>query len=276
MTMYSPAEMAKIAQDGAVYKATKQPLYALISAILAGAFIAIAFVFYTTVKTGAGDMPWGIANLIGGAAFSLGLMLVIVFGTDLFTSTTLTTIAKASNRISWGQMFSNWIVVYFGNLIGGLLIVALVWCAGQIMADHGQWGLTVLKVSQHKLHHTWGEAFSLGIFCNIMVCAGVWLSYAGKSLTDRTLILILPIAMFVASGFEHCVANMFMVPMGILVHGFASPEFWTAIGVDPTQYADLTVSHFVTKNLIPVTLGNIVGGVFCIGLPQWFLHIRKH
>ncbi len=274
--MYSPAEMAKIALDGAVYKALKKPLYAFISAILAGAFIAIAFVFYTTVKTGAADVPWGIANLLGGIVFSLGLMLCVVFGTDLFTSTTLTVIAKVSDRISFSQMFKNWGVVYVGNLVGGLIIVMLMWGAGQYMADHGQWGLTILKVSQHKLHHTWIEAFSLGIMCNIMVCAGVWMSYAGKSLTDKTLILILPIAMFVASGFEHCVANMFMVPMGILIQHCASPEFWTAIGVDPAQFADLTLGHFIGNNLIPVTLGNIVGGSFCMGLVQWFLHIRKH
>ncbi|MDP8078499.1 formate transporter FocA [Phocoenobacter skyensis] len=274
--MNSPTEMAKIAQDGAVYKALKKPLYAFISAILAGAFIAIAFVFYTTVKTGAGNMPWGIANLIGGIVFSLGLMLVVVFGTDLFTSTTLTIIAKASGKISLTQMLKNWGVVYFGNFVGGLVIVALMWFAGQYMADHGQWGLTILKVSQHKLHHTWVEAFSLGIMCNVMVCAGVWMSYAGKSLTDRTLILILPIAMFVASGFEHCVANMFMVPMGILIQHCASPEFWSAISIDPAQFADLTIGHFINSNLIPVTLGNIVGGSFFIGLVQWFLYIRKH
>ncbi len=274
--MYSPVEMAKIALDGAVYKALKKPLYAFISAILAGAFIAIAFVFYTTVKTGAADVPWGIANLLGGIVFSLGLMLCVVFGTDLFTSTTLTVIAKVSGRISFSQMFKNWGVVYAGNLVGGLIIVTLMWFAGQYMADHGQWGLTILKVSQHKLHHTWIEAFSLGIMCNVMVCAGVWMSYAGKSLTDRTLILILPIAMFVASGFEHCVANMFMVPMGILIQHCASSEFWTAIGVDPVQFADLTIGNFVGNNLIPVTLGNIVGGSFCMGLVQWFLHIRKH
>lgn len=274
--MYSPAEMAKIALDGAVYKALKKPLYAFISAILAGAFIAIAFVFYTTVKTGAADMPWGVANLLGGIVFSLGLMLVVVFGVDLFTSTTLTVIAKAENRISYTQMFKNWGIVYLGNLVGGLTIVALMWLSAQYMADNGQWGLTILKVSQHKLHHSWVEAFTLGILCNIMVCAGVWMSYAGKSLTDRTLILILPIAMFVASGFEHCVANMFMVPMGILIQNGTSPEFWSSINIDPSVFADLTIGHFITNNLIPVTLGNIVGGAFFMGLIQWFLHIRKH
>jgi formate transporter len=109
-----------------------------------------------------------------------------------------------------------------------------------------------------------------------MVCIAVWMAYAGKSLTDKAFIMILPIAMFVSAGFEHCVANMFMIPMGILIHGAASPEFWAVANLDPQQFADLTVANFVVKNLIPATLGNIVGGAFFIGLVQWFLHLRKH
>ena len=144
------------------------------------------------------------------------------------------------------------------------------------MAANGQWGLTILKTAQHKIHHTWMEAFTLGILCNIMVCIAVWMANAGKSLTDKAFIMILPIALFVSSGFEHCVANMFMIPMGMMIAHTSDVSFWTAIGVDPMQYADLDLYHFVVKNLIPVTLGNIVGGVFFIGLVQWFLYIRKH
>ena len=274
--MFSPAEMAKIAEDGAVYKATKNQFYSFISAITAGAFIALAFVYYTTTQTGAGDVAWGVSKFLGGTVFSVGVIMCVVFGAELFTSSTLTLVAKASQRITWGQMFKNWLVVYFGNFIGGLVIVALIWFAGQAMAANGQWGLTILKTAQHKIHHTWLEAFALGILCNIMVCIAVWMAYAGKSLTDKAFIMILPIGLFVASGFEHCVANMFMIPMGILIAQSSSPEFWTAIGVDPMQYADLDTYYFVIKNLIPVTLGNIVGGAFCIGMVQWFLHIRKH
>ncbi|MDG6453965.1 formate transporter FocA [Glaesserella parasuis] len=274
--MFSPAEMAKIAEDGAVYKATKNQFYSFISAITAGAYISIAFVFYATIQVGAGELPWGVAKLIGGVVFSLGIIMCVVFGAELFTSTTMTIVAKASKRISLAQMFKNWFVVYGGNFIGATFIVLLVWFSGEIMAANGQWGLTILKTVQHKLHHTWIEAFSLGIFCNLMVCIAVWMAYAGKSLTDKAFIMILPIAMFVASGFEHCVANMFMIPMGVLIHGSASPEFWTAIGVDPSQFADLTMANFVVKNLIPATLGNIVGGAFFIGMVQWFLHLKKH
>lgn len=274
--MFSPAEMAKIAEDGAVYKATKHQLYSFISAILAGGFIALAFVFYATTQTGATDVPWGLLKLVGGTVFSLGVILCVVFGAELFTSSTLTAVAKATHRITWFQMFKNWLIVYFGNFVGGLSMVVLIWLSGQIMAANGQWGLTILNTAQHKIHHTWIEAFTLGILCNIMVCLAVWLAYAGKSLTDKAFIMILPIALFVSSGFEHCVANMFMIPMGIVISNFASAEFWTAIGIDSAQYADLDLYHFIIKNLIPVTLGNIIGGVFFIGLVQWFLYIRKH
>lgn len=274
--MFSPAEMAKIAEDGAVYKATKHQLYSFISAILAGGFIGLAFVFYTTTQTGSADMPWGMAKLVGGTVFSLGIILCVVFGAELFTSSTLTAVAKATHRITWFQMFKNWCIVYGGNFIGGLSVVVLIWLSGQIMAANGQWGLTILKTAQHKIHHTWMEAFTLGILCNMMVCLAVWMANAGKSLTDKAFIMIMPIALFVSSGFEHCVANMFMIPMGMMIAHFASPEFWTAINVDSAQFADLDLYHFVVKNLIPVTFGNIVGGVFFIGLVQWFLYIRKH
>lgn len=274
--MFSPVEMAKIAEDGAVSKATKNQLYSFLSAITAGGFIAIAFVFYTTTQVGASEMPWGMAKLIGGLVFSLGVIMCVVFGAELFTSSTLTSVAKASNRITWSQMFRNWAVVYLGNFVGAISIVLLIWFSGQIMAAKGQWGLTILNTAQHKIHHEWFEAFCLGVFCNIMVCIAVWMSCSGKSLTDKAFIMMLPIAMFVASGFEHCVANMFMIPMGIAISHFASPEFWVAINVDPAQFADLDLYHFIIKNLIPATLGNIVGGVFFIGLMQWFLHIRKH
>lgn len=274
--MFSPAEMAKIAEDSAVYKATKNQFYSFLSAITAGAYISIAFVFYATSQVGASELPWGVAKLIGGVVFSLGIIMCVVFGAELFTSSTMTAIAKASNRITLTQMLRNWLAVYAGNFLGAIFIVLLVWCSGEIMAANGQWGLTILKTAQHKIHHTWLETFSLGIFCNLMVCIAVWMAYAGKSLTDKAFIMILPIAMFVSSGFEHCVANMFMIPMGVLIQGSASPEFWAMVGVDASQYADLTMANFVVKNLIPATLGNIVGGAFFIGLVQWFLHLRKH
>lgn len=266
--------MAKVAEDAGIYKATKHPLKTFYLAITAGVFISIAFVFYITATTGTADVPFGLAKLIGGICFSLGLMLVVVCGADLFTSTVLIVIAKASGRITWRQLAANWLNVYIGNLIGALFFVALIWFSGEYMTANGLWGLNVLQTADHKLHHTFIEAVCLGILANLMVCLAVWMSYSGRSLMDKMFAMVLPVAMFVASGFEHSIANMFMIPMGIVVKHFAAPEFWQAIGTAPEHFAHLTVSNFIFDNLIPVTLGNIIGGGLLVGLTYWVIYLR--
>ena len=273
--MVSPAEISQSGEGVGVYKASKRQILSFFSAIPAGAFIALAFVFYTTTQTGNVGASWGLTKLVGGIVFSLGVIMVVICGSELFTSSTMTTVARASGRISTFQMLRNWVVVYCGNFVGAIFIVLVIWFSGQTMAANGQWGLTILNTAQHKIHHMWFEAFCLGILCNIMVCIAIWMTYAGKTLTDKAFIMILPIALFVASGFEHSVANMFMIPMGIITAHFSSPEFWQAINIDPQQFADLDLYHFVVKNLIPVTLGNIVGGGCCIALTLWSIN-RPH
>lgn len=272
--MLLPAAMAKIAEDAGVYKATKHPLKTFYLAITAGVFISIAFVFYITATTGTAAVPFGLAKLVGGICFSMGLMLVVVCGADLFTSTVLTVVAKASGRITWRQLAINWLNVYVGNLFGALIFVVLIWFSGQYMAANGLWGLNVLQTADHKLHHTFVEAVCLGILANLMVCLAVWMSYSGRSLMDKMFAMILPVAMFVASGFEHSIANMFMIPMGIVVKHFAAPEFWQTIGATPEQFAHLTVSNFIIDNLIPVTIGNIIGGALLVGLTYWVIYLR--
>ena len=269
-----PSEMAKVAEDAGVYKATKHPFTTFFLAITAGVFISIAFAFYITATTGTAAVPWGLAKLVGGICFSLGLMLVVVCGADLFTSTVLTVVAKASGRISWAQLARNWIIVYVGNFIGAILFVALIWFAGQYMAANGAWGLNVLQTADHKMHHTFTEAVCLGILANLMVCTAVWISYSGRSLMDKMFAMVLPVAMFVASGFEHSIANMFLVPMAIIIKDFATPEFWQATGASAEQFSHLTVGHFITDNLIPVTLGNIIGGGLLVGLTYWVIYLR--
>ena len=184
----TPTEMAQIGEDAGAYKASKNQFYSFLSAISAGAFIALAFVFYTTTQTGTAGAPWGLTKLVGGLVFSLGVIMVVVCGCELFTSSTMTMVARANNRISTFQMLRNWVVVYFGNFVGGLFIVALIWMSGQIMAANGQWGLTILNTAQHKIHHTWSEAFALGRLCNILVCLAGWMTYAGTTLTDKAVI----------------------------------------------------------------------------------------
>ncbi|TPV24504.1 formate transporter FocA [Pantoea anthophila] len=270
-----PAAMAKVAEDAGIYKATKHPFTTFFLALTAGVFISIAFVFYITATTGSGTMPYGIAKLIGGICFSLGLMLVVVCGADLFTSTVLIVVAKASGRISWGQLARNWINVYVGNLGGALFFVALMWFAGQHMVANGAWGLNVLQTADHKMHHTFIEAVCLGTLANLLVCLAVWMSYSGRSLTDKLVVMILPVSMFVASGFEHSIANMFLIPYAITIRDFATPEFWQAAGATAAQFPSLTVTHFILDNLIPVTLGNIIGGGVLVGLTYWVIYLRK-
>lgn len=267
----TPVEATDFAEEAAAYKAKKRPFLSFMSGINAGACIALAFVFYTTTQTASTGAPWGLTKLVGGLVFSIGVIMVVLLGSELFTSSTLTFIARVGGKITTWQMIRNWIAVYFGNFAGSLIIAAFIWFGGQTMAANGQWGLTILTTAQHKIHHTWFEAFNLGILCNIMVCLAVWLSYSGKTVVDKAFIMILPIGLFVSSGFEHCVANMFMIPMGILTAHYSSPEFWQQLGIEASQYAGLDIYHFITKNLIPVTLGNLVGGAICIGLFQRYL-----
>jgi len=266
--------MAKVAEEAGVYKASKHPFTTFFLAITAGVFISIAFVFYITATTGAEALPWGMTKLVGGICFSLGLMLVVVCGADLFTSTVLTMVAKASGRITWGQLARNWINVYVGNFFGAAFFVGLIWFAGQYMAANGAWGLNVLQTADHKMHHTFIQAVCLGTLANLMVCMAVWMSYSGRTLTDKMLAMVLPVAMFVASGFEHSIANMFLIPMAIVIRDFASPEFWQATGTTAAQFSHLTVKDFITDNLIPVTLGNIIGGGLLVGLTYWVIYLR--
>lgn len=269
-----PPQMAERAADTGVSKATKPAYKSFLLAISAGIHIGIAFVFYTVVTTGAHDMPYGVTKLLGGLAFSLGLILVVITGGELFTSTVLTLVAKASGKISWMQLVKNWIVVYFGNMAGSILLVIIMLSTKQYMEDGGQLGLNAMAISQHKLHHTFIQAFSLGLMCNILVCLAVWMTFSARSLTDKVMVMILPVAMFVSSGFEHCIANMFQVPMAIGIKTFAPESFWAMTGMNVADFADLTFSHFFFNNLIPVTLGNIIGGGLFVGMWYWMIYLR--
>tara|TARA_R110001583_G_scaffold195524_2_gene375345 strand:+ start:10790 stop:12277 length:1488 start_codon:yes stop_codon:yes gene_type:complete len=235
-------------------------------AIFAGAFIAIAFLFYITVTTGASDAPWGMVKLAGGLAFSLGLVLVVVCGGELFTSTVLTSIAWTQGLFSTKALLTCWLRVYLGNLIGAVLILSLVLVAKMHLLDGGEWGLNAMLIAQHKLHHSWGQAFALGVLCNLLVCLGIWMTFTSKDILTKSFLLILPVAMFVSSGFEHSIANMFMVPLGIAINAFSPESFFTSHGLAIDAFSDLTWSNFVFHNLIPVTIGNIVGGASLIAL----------
>jgi formate transporter FocA len=204
----------------------------------------------------------------------MGLILIVLCGGELFTSSVLTSIAWANKQITFGKMLKTWGKVYVGNFIGAMLLLAIVSAAGLYQMDNGQWGLNALNIAQHKLHHTVIQAFALGILCNLLVCLAIWLTFSSANAMTKAVMTILPVAMFVSSGFEHCVANMFMVPLGIVIQTFAPESFWTQVGVAQAQYADLNITQFVTANLIPVTIGNIVGGSVLVGLANWSIYRR--
>lgn len=271
----SPAEMSVTAENTAHYKVSKKSLTTLFSAITAGVFISIGFASYIIIVTSAsGEAASGVLKYVGGASFSLGLMLVVACGADLFTSTVLTILPKLTHRISWYQMIRNWVLVYIGNFIGALFFVAVIWFSAQHMTMNGQWGISILQTANHKLHHTFIEAVCLGFLANLMVCLAVWISYAGRTLLDKMLVMIFPIAMFVGNGFEHSIANMFMIPLGIVIQQFSPAEFWAMTGSSPDVFSSLTVEHFLINNLIPVTIGNILGGL-AVALSYWGLYLRK-
>lgn len=269
-----PPQMAERAAEVGVGKVNKKLYKSFLLAMSAGIHIGIAFVFYTVVTTGTQDVAYGLSKFAGGLAFSLGLILVVITGGELFTSSVLTLVAKASGKISWTDLLKNWLVVYLGNMAGSICLVVIMLATRQYMEDGGQLGLNAIAISQHKLHHSFIQAVALGIMCNVLVCLAVWMTFSARSLTDKVMVLILPVAMFVASGFEHCIANMFQVPMAIGIKLFAPAEFWQMTGADISQYADLNLAGFILNNLIPVTLGNIIGGGLFVGMWYWLIYLR--
>jgi formate transporter len=268
--MLTPARMARAAEDAAYGKATGKPLKSFLLGLTAGGYIALGFVFYTTSQVGAAALAWsGAARVLGGIVFATGLVLVVLTGAELFTSSMLTLTARASGRITWGQLLGNWGLVYVANFLGALTIVALVYLSGTWHNANGGWGAVVLTTSRAKLQHTFLEAFTLGVLCNLVVCLAVWAAYSGRTTTDKILAVTMPIALFVAAGFEHSVANMFMVPLGLLIKDNAGANFWSNAGLIKGDFADLSWANFLLDNLLPVTLGNILGGGLMIGILYW-------
>lgn len=270
-----PPEMAAKASDIGARKADGTLLATFVLAVLAGAFVALGAAFATTVAAGAsGVVPYGITRLLAGLAFSLGLILVIVGGAELFTGNNLLAMAWASRRITLAAVVRNWGVVYAGNLVGAVGTAVLVVMSGQYRFGSDSVGAVAMSSALVKVEHDPLAAFTLGILCNGLVCLAVWLTYSARTTTDRILAIIPPIAAFVAMGFEHSVANMYFIPVAMLIRIVAPADFWVSIGHAPADYAALDVAGLV-GNLVPVTLGNIVGGTLLVGAVYWLVYLRK-
>jgi formate/nitrite transporter len=245
-------------------------------AILAGAFIALGCIFFTVPQTTGGvAIPWGVSRVIGGITFSLGLILVIVGGAELFTGNNLIIMAWASRKLSTWRVLRNWGIVYIGNLCGALVTALVVFCSQHYEMAGGGVGLTALNTALGKVDLDFVQAIILGILCNAMVCMAVWLTYSARTVFGRIAALIFPIAGFVAAGFEHCVANMYFIPYAIFIKGGAADTFWQSIGTSAASYDHLTWGSFFVNNLIPVTIGNMIGGVFFVALVYWVIYLRN-
>ncbi|HSG17330.1 MAG TPA: formate transporter FocA [Anaerolineae bacterium] len=282
-----PAEMALRAERIGVSKA-RMGLFTLFAlGVLAGIFIALGAIFATTVTSptmGANPvtgeqtatwLPFGIAKLIGGFTFCLGLILVVVGGAELFTGNNLIIMAWANRRISTSSVLRNWGVVYVGNFVGAILTVVVVLLSGQYTFGGGAVGLNALNIAQAKVGHGFIQAIFLGSLCNMLVCLAVWLVFSARTTTDKILSIIFPIAAFVAAGFEHSVANMYFIPMGLAIKQFAGDAFWTSIGSSAAEYANLTWGNFLLSNLLPVTIGNIIGGAVGVGVVYYVIYLRR-
>ena len=266
-----PAEMAQRAEATGVRKAATGTLDLLILALLAGAFIGLGAVFATTVAAGtAGVVPYGVARLLVGLVFCLGLILVIVGGAELFTGNTLIVMAWAGGKVSSRAMLRNWGLVYVGNFVGAVATAAMVFVAGHHTLGGGLVGQTTLAIANGKMHFGFVQAVALGMLCNALVCLAVWLTLSARSTMDKIAAIIFPITAFVAAGFEHSIANMYFVPSALFIKQF-DPAFAAATTLD---LSDLTWRTFLVANLLPVTIGNIIGGGLLVAAVYWAVFLR--
>ncbi len=273
-TAYSPPQTAAIVENKAVARARLRVTQTFALSIMAGIFVALGAQFATFV-TSDSTLHFGLTALIAGVVFSLGLILVETAGAELFTGNNLNILGYLSNRITTGELLRIWIIVYIGNFIGSLLMVCCMYKTHQFEFFHNMVGAKALLIAHKKVNLSFTEALARGVLCNALVCLNAWLCYSGKTLADKVLSVIFPIGGFVASGFEHCVANMYFIPMGVVLR--KNPAVVAAaekMAGKPLDLSQLTWKGFFINNLIPVTLGNFIGGVILIGTVFWFIYLR--
>lgn len=269
---YTPAEMAKRAETVGVAKAKLDLLSTLTLAVLAGAFISIGAQLATVVGVGS-TLGFGPTRLLAGAAFSVGLILVIIAGAELFTGNTLLVMAWLSRKVTTRRVLRNWGLVYVGNFAGALGAVALVFLAGQWALAGNDVGAAALSTAHSKVHLSFTEAVARGILCNALVNLAVWLCLSARGNVDKIFAIIPTIAAFVASGFEHSIANMYFIPIGLLLKD--NDAVVAASGLDAATLDDLTWSSFLLDNLLPVTIGNIIGGALLVAAIYWLVYLRE-
>lgn len=265
--MLSPKEICNYVENMGVQKANNKFIQTLILGMLAGAFIAIGG--FSAAVASHSIQNVGIAKLVAGIVFPVGLMLVIICGAELFTGNCLLTVSYAQKKITLKKLIKNWTIVYFANFLGSFIIVILIYYSGLLSTNEGKLGGYAIKVAAYKCGLTFGQTFTSGILCNFVVSLAVWGSYAARDVVGKVFISFFPIMAFVIAGFEHSVANMYYLLLGVFAK--TNPVYVEMSHQTSEKVANINFIHIV-QNLIPVTLGNIVGGGIFVGLAYWLIY----
>ncbi len=274
MGFNTPLQVAEAVANAGKTKANLPFLQMLILGLFAGAYIAFGAELCTMIVTGTGaKLGLGISKFMGGAVFSVGLMLVVIGGAELFTGNNLMTIGLSRGQFGVTGIVYNWVVVYIANLLGSLLLVYIMYKTNLWHTGGNAVGTTAINIAAGKVNLTFAEAFYRGIGCNWLVCLAVWLAFAAQDVVGKVFGIFFPIMAFVASGFEHCVANMYFIPMGIVLKGDAAMA--DAVAALGAKADALTWGGFAINNLVPVTLGNIVGGAVFVGLAYFMCYVNQ-
>jgi formate/nitrite transporter len=267
---FSPGEIASLVETRGVAKADAPALATFVLALVAGAFIALGAVLSTTVATGS-TIGVGPTRWLAGVAFSLGLILVVVAGAELFTGNNLIVMSVVAGHVPLGRLLRNWAIVYVGNAIGALSVVVMVTVAEWWRLGDATVGTTALSTAAAKTDLSFTAVFARGVLANALVCLAVWLATGGRTVFDKIAAIVFPVSAFVAAGFEHSIANMFFIPMGLVLRG--NDEVVEAAHLPARQLATLDFGGLVT-NLASSTLGNVVGGSVLVGLVYWYVYLR--
>ena len=260
---YAPREVAARVESVGVAKARMAMWPLLMLGVLAGAFIGLGALFFVIVQSDA-SLGYATRQVLGGAVFSLGLLLVVVAGAELFTGNNLLAMAWADGRIATRDLLRNWVLVCAANFVGAAGLALLVWLSGHTGANSGAVGRTVVRLALAKQSLPWAEALVRGVLCNVLVCMAVWMAMAGRSVVDKAVAIVPPITAFVAAGFEHSIANMYLFPLAMLVQTGAAP----VAGEAAVTWAGLGA------NLLPVIAGNLLGGSVLVGLSYHLIYRR--
>jgi len=262
---FSPKQIAEKVDSIGVVKARLPLLSMVMLGILAGAFIGLGALYFVLVKSDA-SFSFATGQVLGGLSFSLGLLLVVVAGAELFTGNNLLAMAWADKKITTSELFNNWVVVCGANFIGATGLAVLVFLSGHTELNQGAIAEQYLKIAEAKCSLPFWTAFFRGVLCNVLVCMAVWMALAGRSVIDKSVAIIFPISAFVAAGFEHSIANMYFIPLAMLIKVFGETG-------GSTVAESVTLLGFI-GNLIPVILGNLVGGSVLVGFVYYVIYQR--